>query len=90
MLGLQNRVKLTTYIIAKLLGILSLSLLAFNTQASWYTGGAILLHPLPYHTVNSNYIKLGSSKLNVIANGIAINGGYKANRNKYMFATSLI
>jgi len=58
-----------------------------NTHASWYAGGSILLHPLPYHTANSNYIKLGSSKLNVLANGISINGGYKFNLNKYMLAT---
>ncbi len=61
--------------------------LPFRIYASWYTGGAVLLHPLPYHTVDSNYIKLGSSKLNVLANGIAINAGYKFCLNKYMLAS---
>lgn len=60
-----------------------------NIYAGWYTGGAILLHPIPYHTMDSNYIKLGSSKLNVLANGISVNGGYKFHLNKYMLATEL-
>lgn len=63
--------------------------LPFNACASWYVGGSILLHPFPYHPIPSNSIKLGSSKLNVLANGISINGGYQFRINNYMLASEL-
>jgi hypothetical protein len=77
------------YKIKGLIGLIIFCMSPVNIYASWYTGGAILLHPIPYHNINSNYIKLGSSKLNVLANGIAINGGYKFCLNKYMLASEL-
>lgn len=58
-----------------------------NTYASWYVGGSILLHPLPYHPISSNYIKLASSRLSVLANGISINAGYKFCMNRYILAS---
>lgn len=58
-----------------------------NAYASWYAGGTILLHPFPYHPIKSNYIKLGTSKLNVLANGIAVNAGYKFCVANYMLAS---
>lgn len=48
-----------------------------NTYADWYAGGSIMLHPFPYRPVPSNYIKLGTSKLEVLANGISLNAGYR-------------
>lgn len=91
MLGFQRRLKIATknwkpYKI-KVLLLIVFCLSPLNTRASWYSGGSILLHPIPYNTMDSNYIKLGSSKLNVLANGISINIGYKFNFNKYMTAS---
>ena len=48
----------------------------------------MLLHPFPYHPIPSNKIKLGSSKLNILANGISINAGYKFRmNNNFMLAS---
>lgn len=63
--------------------------LPLKTYASWYAGGSILLHPFPYRPIESNYIKLGSSKLKVLANGISINAGYKFCFNRYALATEV-
>lgn len=60
-----------------------------NTYASWYVGGSVLLHPFPYHTISSNYIKLGSSRVGVLANGISINTGYKFCIKNYLLASEL-
>lgn len=60
-----------------------------NTYASWYVGGSIMLHPFPYDPIRSNYIKLGTSKLGIIANGISINGGYKFGINNFITASEL-
>ncbi len=89
MLGFQRCLKIAIKICKSYKIIVLLFCLSpLNTRAGWYTGGAILLHPLPYKTVDSNHIKLGSSKLNVLANGIAIHGGYKFYlNNKYMLAS---
>lgn len=65
-------------------------ILPLNSYAGWYTGGSILIHPLPYAPIKYDYIKLGSSKLSVLANGISINGGYKFRiYNCYALATEL-
>lgn len=58
-----------------------------TAQASWYVGGSILLHPFPYHNIPSNYIKLGSSKLKILANGISLDAGYKFDIRNYLLAT---
>lgn len=58
-----------------------------DAYAGWYAGGSILLHPFPYRPVQSNYIKLGSSKLHVLGNGISINAGYKFCLNRYALAS---
>jgi hypothetical protein len=58
-----------------------------NSYANWYTGGSLLIQPLPYFPAKSNYIKLGSSKSHVLANGISINAGYKYFINKYILAS---
>lgn len=60
---------------------------SLNAHASWYVGGSILIHPFPYHTISSNYIKIGTSKQGVLANGISINAGYQFNINKYLLAS---
>lgn len=60
-----------------------------NSYASWYAGGSIMLQPFPYHTIPTNYIKLGTSKVNDLANGISINGGYKFCIKKYVLASEL-
>lgn len=58
-----------------------------NTYASWYAGGSILLHPFPYRPIQSNFIKLGTSRLSVLSNGIGINAGYKFCLNNYVLAS---
>lgn len=58
-----------------------------NTYAGWYVGGSVLLHPVPYHPIGSNYIKLGTSKLEVLSNGISINAGYKFCLHNYVLAS---
>lgn len=58
-----------------------------NTYANWYVGGSALLHPFPYYPIPSNYIKPGTSKLSVLANGISINAGYKFCMTHYLLAS---
>lgn len=72
-----------------LLLLITCSLPTLNTYASWYVGGSVLLHLFPYHNIRTNYIKLGTSKLNVLANGISINAGYRFCMNKYILASEL-
>lgn len=60
-----------------------------TTYASCYVGGSILLHAFPYRPISSNYIKLGTSRLSVLANGISINAGYKLCMNNYILASEL-
>lgn len=63
---------------------------SLNTYASWYAGGSVMIHPLPYYNVHTNYIKLGTSRVNEIANGISINGGYKLRfKNCFMWASEV-
>jgi hypothetical protein len=48
----------------------------------------LLIHPIPYYPLNSNSIKLGTSKVNVLANGVSLSGGYQFRlKNVYMLAT---
>lgn len=61
--------------------------LPLNTYASWYAGGSLLLHPLPYRPFQSNYITLGTSRVSVLSNGISLNGGYKFCIDHYMLAS---
>ena len=60
-----------------------------NTYASWYAGGSILLHPVPYHPFSTNNIKVGTSSLDVLGNGISINAGYKFNMNNIVLVSEL-
>lgn len=69
--------------------ILGCCVLPLNSYAEFYAGGSILLHPFPYHNLPYYNIKLGSSKLNVLANGISINVGYKICFHRYALATEL-
>lgn len=62
--------------------------LSLNTYASWYAGGSVMLHPLPYHNIPTNYIKVGTSKAYEIGNGISINGGYKFRVNNCIMLAS--
>lgn len=91
MLGFRYCLKIATknwnpYKINMLFLLIIFCVSPLNSHAGWYSGGSILLHPIPYHPMDSNYIKLGSSKLNVLANGISINAGYKFCLNKYILA----
>lgn len=73
--------------ISALFLLIACSLFPLNTYASLYVGGSILLHPFPYHPIPSNYIKLGTSKVSTLANGISINIGYKFCINNYILAS---
>lgn len=76
-------------IISKVSVLFLLIACSLNTYASWYAGGSILLHPLPYRPITSNYIQVGSSRTSVLANGISINAGYKFLLTKYILASEL-
>jgi len=57
--------------------------------AGAYVGGSFLVQPVPYHPFSTNYIKLGSSKLYELANGISLNAGYRFQINKYSLASEI-
>lgn len=59
------------------------------THASWYTGGSVLLHLFPYRSLHTNYITLGSSRTDVLSNGISINAGYKFCLCQFVLASEL-
>lgn len=67
--------------------LIAWSLSPLTTYASWYVGGSILLHPLPYRPFQTNYIKLGTSRVSLLANGISLNTGYKFCLRRLILAT---